>query len=221
MALIITEIILFVRRRLYPIIYLVFQIIKTTLWLVLFCISIVGLVQNTRIGLPYQSALYLFTGIIQVTVVLLSFTGTLVYASVIYHRHRRNVPYHRSTYKAKANNDNDGDKGPFVDPKSGFLNRSDRPSSPSNRDSTTAPEMDIDASTRKAKDFKELDNDTEIREKYSPEGFGDEKRWKRVGGTNELQGDERVYELSTEKSIRGSKRTMTLESDGEMAVSKP
>ncbi|KAL8680877.1 MAG: hypothetical protein Q9186_002942 [Xanthomendoza sp. 1 TL-2023] len=150
----------------------------------------------------------------------LSFIGTLIYASVIYHRHRRHTPYHRSDREADSDSHNARYNGPFADPKIDAINRTDRTFGPSNRDSTTAPEIDIDASTRPAKQFRELDYGTEIREMHSPEETGDEKKRLRGDGPKELQGDDRIYELSAEKSVRGSKKAMTVVIDEEKKDSK-
>lgn len=69
MLLIIIEILLFARRRLHPLAYLLFQILKSTLWLVLFCMSMVGIARNIRYG-GGGGELYLLTGFIEIVVVL-------------------------------------------------------------------------------------------------------------------------------------------------------
>ncbi|KAI4231239.1 MAG: hypothetical protein L6R40_007809 [Gallowayella cf. fulva] len=194
MTLIITEMLLFARSRLHPMTYLFSQLVKTTLWMVLFCMSVAGIVRSTEIGILDQSAFVLLTGIIQVTVVTLSFIGTLIYASIIYHRHCRGTPYYRSDLKTN----NDGYKGPFSDPEIGTLLH---PNPNRDRNSTTAPEFDQDASIGK-KQLGELDNDTAIREMCSP-GEGEGRGY---GGVRELQGDERVFELSAERSLGGGKK---------------
>ncbi|KAI4262255.1 MAG: hypothetical protein L6R42_002562 [Xanthoria sp. 1 TBL-2021] len=140
LALIIGEILFFVRRRLKPLDYLVNQVIKTALWVTLFGMSIAGIVANKGLR---SDDLYLFIGIIQVIVVLLSFIGTLIYASVIYHRHRRGTPYHRSSPKSSTTPSSNEYTGPFGDPELGTANYSDRTSKTlHHRDSTAAPEID-------------------------------------------------------------------------------
>ncbi|KAL8662674.1 MAG: hypothetical protein Q9202_004539 [Teloschistes flavicans] len=47
--------------------------------------------------------------------VILCIIGTLIYASIIYHRHRRRIPYHRSAQKTLDAERNRYD-GPFSDP---------------------------------------------------------------------------------------------------------
>ncbi|KAI4277049.1 MAG: hypothetical protein L6R38_005513, partial [Xanthoria sp. 2 TBL-2021] len=179
LTLIIGEIFFFVRRRLKPLPYLVNQVIKTALWVTLFGMSIAGFVVNSDQRSDY---FYLFTGIVQVIVVLLSFIGTLIYASVIYHRHRRGTPYHRSSPNSSTTPSSNEYTGPFADPEVGTSKTLH------NRDSTAAPEID-----EGGKKVGELDyNDTEIRELHSPEdvvvGY-DGKSRRKSDGRRELQGD--------------------------------
>ncbi|KAL9583639.1 MAG: hypothetical protein Q9212_002582 [Teloschistes hypoglaucus] len=68
MLLIIIEIVSFARRRLHPLAYLIYQVLKTTLWLTLFCISMVGIARNIGYG---GAQLYLLTGFIEIVVNLL------------------------------------------------------------------------------------------------------------------------------------------------------
>ncbi|KAL8753298.1 MAG: hypothetical protein Q9199_005141 [Rusavskia elegans] len=212
MALIIGEILFFVRRRLKPLDYLVNQVIKTALWVTLFGMSIAGIVANKGLR---SDDLYLFIGIIQVIVVLLSFIGTLIYASVIYHRHRRGTPYHRSSPKSSTTPSSNEYTGPFGDPELGTANYSDRTSKTlHHRDSTAAPEID-----EGGKKVGELDhNDTEIRELHSPEdgviGY-DEQSQRKSDGRRELQGDEWVYEMSTDRSAKGSRRATAADMEAE------
>ncbi|CAL8577450.1 hypothetical protein XPA_003278 [Xanthoria parietina] len=207
-TLILSEIFLFVRQRLQPLLYLILQTIKTSLWAVLFGMGVVDVVGNSRQGSPY-SPLDLFTSIVQVTIVLLSFLGTLIYASVIYRRHRRGTPYHRSRPK------------PSSSLSSSFIPLATEHPSPStdytaktphyDRASTTAPENDermTSHNNNNDQKIGELDyRDTEIREMYSPEeeevmvGIGyDGEKWR------ELQGDERVFEMRADRSVKGSRR---------------
>lgn len=67
MLLIIIEIVSFARRRLHPLAYLIYQVLKSTLCLTLFCISMVGIARNIRYG---GAELYLLTGFIEIVVVL-------------------------------------------------------------------------------------------------------------------------------------------------------
>ncbi|KAL9009396.1 MAG: hypothetical protein Q9173_005575, partial [Seirophora scorigena] len=70
-SVIIAEIILFARRRLHPLAYLLFQVLKTSLWTVLFIMSTIGLeVLPQRNDHSVSLITYLFTGIIEVLLVL-------------------------------------------------------------------------------------------------------------------------------------------------------
>ncbi|KAL8948320.1 MAG: hypothetical protein Q9222_005490, partial [Ikaeria aurantiellina] len=69
--LLIIEIILFCQRKLQPLLYLIFQTLKTTLWVALFCMSVVGLARNgAALRASNGVVLYLFTGLVEVIVVL-------------------------------------------------------------------------------------------------------------------------------------------------------
>ncbi|KAL8713785.1 MAG: hypothetical protein Q9220_002312 [cf. Caloplaca sp. 1 TL-2023] len=212
--LIIIEIILFARRALQPLLYLLFQCLKTSTWLALFGMSMAGLGRNARaLGSSTTGngiVLSLFTGLIEVIVVLLAFIGTLIYASVIYHRHRKHIPYHRSPSSSSDNQDH-GNRyaGPFSDSEIGTVNYSSHQYN-ANRDSTAAPEVDREGgSMRKTekRNFGELESEgTEVRELDSPE---EEERWRKkemaMRGklARELEGDRLVYELSATRSVRG------------------
>ncbi|KAL8653772.1 MAG: hypothetical protein Q9226_003707 [Calogaya cf. arnoldii] len=203
MTLIVAEIILFVTHRLRPRDYLEIQVIKTTFWVVLFGFAIAGIVIQSRGDGSYkEDALYWVTGIVQVVVVLLSFIGTLIYASVIYHRQRRGTPYHRSVPKDTSTAGTDVHTGPFEHSDIGTINYSDRTSKTlhNNRDSTTAPEIDVDGDGGK-KVGKGDYNGGELHELYSPNGVKEYKGRKSFERT-ELQGDEWVYELDSERSRR-------------------
>ena len=68
---IIIEIILFARRRLYPLTYLIFQVLKTTLWVVLFIMTVIGVARNARRAISSGPVItILLTGIIEVSLVL-------------------------------------------------------------------------------------------------------------------------------------------------------
>ncbi|KAL9593885.1 MAG: hypothetical protein Q9219_007336 [cf. Caloplaca sp. 3 TL-2023] len=167
--------------------------------------SIVGLARRIRSYSTGPSILYLFTGIIEVSIVLLAFIGTLIYASVIYHRHRHNMPYHRSNPYPPA--DSDRYKGPFADPTIVNPNYTSQPphNNNPNRDSASAPELGHASSVRKSRLVGELDvGDTEIQEMEGMQDGGVGKgRWalRRDGG--ELEGEMRVFELSATRSLRG------------------
>ncbi|KAL9605358.1 MAG: hypothetical protein Q9179_001451 [Wetmoreana sp. 5 TL-2023] len=174
----------------------------------------VGTVRNLQYDTSSSGAIYLLIGFIEVVVVLLCFIGTLMYASVIYHRHRRNIPYHRSEQKDAV--DSDHYKGPLTGPKMSTTNYS----GPSpNRDSCSAPEVGGEDSVRRKneKSMGELDNDNEIREMDGKYSIGDEKGGaRRDGKPRELEGDPWLYELSATRSIKSSRRAMT-EFGGERA----
>ncbi|KAI4106182.1 MAG: hypothetical protein LQ339_003180 [Xanthoria mediterranea] len=149
----------------------------------------------------------------------LSFIGTLIYASVIYHRHRRGTPYHRSRPKSPPS---------FHSSSPSFIPLATEYPSPStdytskppyNRASTAAPEKDerMMSHNNNNDDQKigELDyRDTEIRELHSPEeeevvmGYEEEK-WR------ELQGDERVFEMRADRSVKGSRRATGVDGEAE------
>lgn len=90
-----TEIILFAATRLHPLIYLILQLVKTVTWLVLFALVVVDTirVQKVEESRGYSSGIssvYLFLeGFVETLVLFLTSLGALIYASVIYHRHRR------------------------------------------------------------------------------------------------------------------------------------
>jgi len=127
----IVEIILFATGRLKPLFYLISQVIKTTLWLVLFIIAMVGVAHYASID---------NTSTISITVVIfsiilyapvfplndshilnpftnlqprLSFVATLIYASVIYSRARlgradrtySSTPYQDTSTPYRDNNE--------------------------------------------------------------------------------------------------------------------
>lgn len=71
MLIIVAEIILFARRRLQPLAYLIFQVLKTTLWVALFVMSMVGVGRIARAGsFNVSVGMYLFTGLIEIVIVL-------------------------------------------------------------------------------------------------------------------------------------------------------
>ncbi|KAL8727499.1 MAG: hypothetical protein Q9166_006023 [cf. Caloplaca sp. 2 TL-2023] len=217
MVVIITEIILFAFRRLRPLTYLVMQVFKTTLWVALFCMSIVVIGRGMRYS-TYSAQIFL--GLVQVVVVLLSFVGTLIYAAVIYHRHRLQLPYHRSEWGSTSSPDTDRYKNPFSNSEIGTVSYGDRTSiGLHNRDSAAAPDFDRNGS-KGTKNVGELDNDAEIREICSPNRDDYEKnKWRRDGKPRELEGDPWVYELSAERSVKGSRRA-TAQTDGGRKVER-
>ncbi|KAI4128372.1 MAG: hypothetical protein LQ338_002774 [Usnochroma carphineum] len=137
----------------------------------------------------------------------LAFIGTLVYASVIYHRHRHNIPYHRSA-QAASSTDNDRYKGPFTDPEIGVARYNNN--QPGNRDSASAPE--VGTTTMQERWVGELGNESEIREMDTPDEKNVGKRDR--GHHRELDGDSWIYELSATGSVRGSHRGQMGELDG-------
>ncbi|KAI4268018.1 MAG: hypothetical protein LQ337_008081 [Flavoplaca oasis] len=170
------------------------RIFKTGLWVSLFGITITAVALNDRLSGGYRTSEFLLTlALAEKIVVLLTFTGTLIYASVIYHRHRKGTPYHRST-RQTASSHPPKYTGPFGDPST---DTNLTPYNPT-RDSTSAPEVDDDFNRHVMKKQRgELDYaDTEVREMYSP-AEGEKRRSER-----ELQGDEWVVEMSGERSRR-------------------
>ncbi|KAF1991319.1 hypothetical protein K402DRAFT_122938 [Aulographum hederae CBS 113979] len=74
----IVEIILFARRRLTPVVFLVLNVLQTAIWLVFFCLAVAG-AATTRNG-ALGTVLYLITFLLSL--------GLMIYASVVLHRHR-------------------------------------------------------------------------------------------------------------------------------------
>ncbi|RDI77510.1 hypothetical protein Vi05172_g12504 [Venturia inaequalis] len=73
------------RHSLRPKTFLIFQVIETTIWVVLVVLSIVGLAQIRGSGYRRPSPLAYILQII----LLISFVALLIYASIIYHRARK------------------------------------------------------------------------------------------------------------------------------------
>ncbi|KAL8994062.1 MAG: hypothetical protein Q9169_005870 [Polycauliona sp. 2 TL-2023] len=280
MALIVIEIVLFTLRRLKPLAFLVMQVIKTTLWVVLLLISIVGIAVNK--GSYTNDAVYILTGFVLNVVVLdflftyflsfsrrsidytipvvsfyrrflgsfescgcctsqdcrrrrpnlrqtphntttnqnltphprtktiiltlvtqthrLAFLGTLIYASIIYHRHRHGKPYHRSSLPPAIIPHHQNEYlGPFSsNPDSDPETATHRTSQTLyNRSSASAPEID-----HSGRGYKVIS----MHEMHSPENYGEGEKWRGegVGGERgELQGDEWVHELRSEGSVKG------------------
>ncbi|CAD6592440.1 MAG: hypothetical protein ASARMPREDX12_006088 [Alectoria sarmentosa] len=137
----VTEIILFARGTLQPITYLVLQCVKTTLWFIIFLIAAVGGVREESVpGESGDVALILLSGLIEAVVLLrgdyVAYISTLIYGSVIYHRHRHFISpldhehydrFHNSPYGEAGivearyqrndvhgqHTDEDGPMGPF------------------------------------------------------------------------------------------------------------
>jgi len=78
----ITSMIMLARHSLKPKVFLIFQAIETMIWVILLVLEIIG---AARSGRRTSSAL----GWILILVLFLSFLGLLIYASVIYHRTRK------------------------------------------------------------------------------------------------------------------------------------
>ena len=110
------------RHKLKPALYLMLQVLKTTLWSVLFVLSSVGMAQIAGRAMDSDVPTALVAGFVQVLIVLyvypasapclppplkadlthiqlsLSFLATLIYGSVIYHRARRALRAHASAH---------------------------------------------------------------------------------------------------------------------------
>lgn len=148
------------------------------------------------------------------------FIGTLIYASVIYHRHRRQIPYHRS-HQETLDNETERYKGPFSDPTISTANYSlNPPSHTSNsdkRDSSTAPEVGTagkivsEGGGRDGRWGGELDHENEIREMNATggewEGEGFLKGDREGGEKRELgEGERWAVELSATRSVKNYPR---------------
>ncbi|KAL9137590.1 MAG: hypothetical protein Q9175_001215, partial [Cornicularia normoerica] len=92
------EIILFAATRLHPLTYLILQLVKTITWFVLFALAAVDTMRvkgemKVEEGQGYSlgdSSEYSFLeGFVEALVLFVTFLGALIYASVIYQRHRR------------------------------------------------------------------------------------------------------------------------------------
>lgn len=78
----IVEVVLFARHALRPLVYLIFNCIKTTIWLFSLIFAIIDLIDGGSI-----------LGLILKIIFFFAFLGTLIYASVIYHRQRQSMRY--------------------------------------------------------------------------------------------------------------------------------
>lgn len=78
----IVEVILFARHALKPLVYLVFNCIKSVIWLFFLIFAILDLMDGGSI-----------LGLILEIIFFFAFLGTLIYASVVYHRHRQSTRY--------------------------------------------------------------------------------------------------------------------------------
>ncbi|KAL9067722.1 MAG: hypothetical protein Q9161_006714 [Pseudevernia consocians] len=94
----VTEIILFATTRLHPLTYLILQLVKTIIWLVLFALAAVDTVrvqgemkaeEAQEYSLGNTSGYFLLEGFVETLVMFVTFLAALIYASVVYHRHRR------------------------------------------------------------------------------------------------------------------------------------
>ncbi|MCJ1456932.1 hypothetical protein MMC28_007298 [Mycoblastus sanguinarius] len=86
-----TSIVLFAQRKLQPIAFLIFEAVKTASWLVVFvaCVTYAQsnpVTENTSQGAKKTT---LTSGIVTIVIELLLFIGSLIYASIIFHRHRQ------------------------------------------------------------------------------------------------------------------------------------
>ncbi|KAF2458458.1 hypothetical protein BDY21DRAFT_370702 [Lineolata rhizophorae] len=75
----IITIVKFARNHLSPRLFLIFNVIQTTFWTVVFVLEIVG-AASTRSGVG---------GIILTVIVFATYVGLLIYGSVVFHRHRK------------------------------------------------------------------------------------------------------------------------------------
>lgn len=73
---------MFARHALKPLVYLVFNCIKTAIWLFFLIFAIIDLINGGS-----------FLGLILKIIFFFAFLGTLIYASVIYHRQRQSTRY--------------------------------------------------------------------------------------------------------------------------------
>ncbi|KAI9749052.1 MAG: ubiquinone biosynthesis monooxygenase Coq7 [Chaenotheca gracillima] len=83
MILDVTQIILFAKNKLSPLAYLIMNCVTSTIWTIIALIGIVG--ESIARG----GGVATVVSIIILVVVLAMFIATLIYASVVYHRHRK------------------------------------------------------------------------------------------------------------------------------------
>ncbi|KAL6721503.1 hypothetical protein ACLMJK_000607 [Lecanora helva] len=103
-----TEIILFARRKLRQLTYLIFQIIKATIWFGIFVAALArGLTQQTHHGVVNTTLTW---GVVIDGILFFAFLGSLIYGSVIFHRHRRNK---RKGFNAQNITQNPYYNGPY------------------------------------------------------------------------------------------------------------
>ncbi|MCJ1371229.1 hypothetical protein MMC20_002444 [Loxospora ochrophaea] len=85
LALNITEVVLFCKNNLSPLTYFIFQLVKTIIWTALFISTLRRNAANRESW--NNGGELVFIVIIIVIVVLLSFIGSLIYSSVVFHRY--------------------------------------------------------------------------------------------------------------------------------------
>ncbi|CAD6583680.1 MAG: hypothetical protein ASARMPREDX12_001342 [Alectoria sarmentosa] len=94
----VTEIILFAATTLHPLTYLILQLVKTITWLVLFALAAVDTMRaqdemkvekSQGYGLGTGSEHIFLEEFVEPLVLFITFLSALIYASVVYHRHRR------------------------------------------------------------------------------------------------------------------------------------
>lgn len=79
------------QRKLTPRFFLIVNVIQTTFWVVMFIMSMIGANTGLSIGLNVG--------------ILLSFIGLLIYAAIIFHRHRKGtLGYSRTTNPVETHN---------------------------------------------------------------------------------------------------------------------
>ncbi|KAI4211458.1 MAG: hypothetical protein LQ351_005760 [Letrouitia transgressa] len=203
LALTIAEIILFSRRYLKPLAHLSMEVVKSTVWVVLFLIDVVSVVRQQTASYRASSGLYVLIGVCETIIVLLSFLATMIYASVIYHRHRHGLPYHLRDIRAKEAEEERRKNSPgntFGDTEAGIT-------ADANSLATTGRSTN---GAIEAQAAQELGNNVEIMELDTEHKNPFQGRQRGTISINkkprELQGDKAEVELSSQKSPKSSRK---------------
>ncbi|KAL9044288.1 MAG: hypothetical protein Q9214_002561 [Letrouitia sp. 1 TL-2023] len=133
----------------------------------------------------------------------LSFLATLIYASVIYHRHRHGLPYHLRDIRAKEADEERRKNSlgnTFADMETGITADANSPLT-TRRGANGTIEAQVTQELGNNAEIIELDTEQKIR-------FQDRQREMTLvnGKPRELQGDKAEVELSAQKSRKSSRK---------------
>lgn len=90
----VAEIILFAATRLHPLTYRILQLVKTIIWFILFALATVDTIAvqeevKAEQVQGFDSEHFFLEGFVETLVLFVTFLAALIYASVVYRRHRR------------------------------------------------------------------------------------------------------------------------------------